>query len=162
MTQCTATAGEAAAAVQAAIENAPQALFGVVGWDAAFGQVPDVLAALQGAGARMVMEARLAQIVRHGHSAAADAGKPLSLLPGEAAREIDGAIRLIVDYLASRASSPVGDADAERCDAARRRLRTATRKLARGAALAMAGVDRLIVEEAKLGARESDRAGGKG
>jgi sugar phosphate isomerase/epimerase len=121
--------------VEAALEEAPQALFGEAAAEASVEQLPSLIAALQGPAVRLALEMRLEQIVRHGHDAEADAMLPLDHLPRQARDRLVAAIEQI-------------SATAEK-----RNLPVAMKNLARTAALCLAAIDRIrpIVEREQAG-----------
>lgn len=100
-------------------------------------QVPMALAseimdAIRGPSMRAVMEVRIDQIARHGHGTVSDGGLPLPWLPGRA-----------IEYLtAGRDLTHPGD---------KQNLAVAKRRLAIAAALCLAAMDRIEIEQAKSG-----------
>lgn len=113
------------AIVDEAVEEAAQTIFSAA--DVPLARAGELLAAIQGPAMRAVMEMRIEQIVKHGHTAEGDRMLPISLLPDEARKMAAAACDLIV---------ATGE---------RRNLPVARKRLARAAALCMAAIDRLDV-----------------
>jgi hypothetical protein len=109
--------------------------------DVPLARTDELLAALQGPAMRAVMEMRVEQIVRHGHTADNDAMLPIGWLPRDAQDTVQAARDLMI-------------AGPERRD-----LGTARRRLVKAAAILLAAIDRLdgaIAAEPK--AKEGRRA----
>lgn len=112
------------AIVDQAVEEAAQNLFAAA--DLPLARSGELLAALQGPAVRAVLEARIEQIVKHGHDATHDADLPIGWLPRHA-REM---MQMALDCL-----HPV-----------KPDLPVARRRVARAAALCLAAIDRIDVE----------------
>jgi hypothetical protein len=127
------------AIVDAAVVEHAQSLFTAA--DVPLARTDELLAALQGPAMRAVMEMRVEQIVRHGHTAENDAMLPIGWLPRDAQDTVQAARDLMI-------------AGPERRD-----LGTARRRLVKAAAILLAAIDRLdgaIAAEPK--AKEGRRA----
>lgn len=116
------------------LEEAAQVVFSAAAHEGRLGQLEEVLHAVQGPAVRGTLEARVEQIVRYGHDAAADAARKPEGIARDGLEHIDRAIEILHEYRARG-----GD----------RHLRTARKKLERGAAVMLAAIDRLIAEEAE-------------
>jgi hypothetical protein len=70
------------AIVEAALEETPQTLFSVA--DVPLARTDELLAAISGDAVRSLLEMRIEQIIKHGHTAENDDTLPLGWLPKEA------------------------------------------------------------------------------
>lgn len=111
------------AIVNQAVEEAGQSLFAAA--DVPLARTDELLAAVQGPAIRAVLEARIEQIVRHGHDREHDEMLPITRLPQLAREQLS---------MALDTSLTAGE---------RRDLRVARRRLARSAAMCLAAIDRL-------------------
>jgi hypothetical protein len=111
------------AIVEQAAETAAQTLFSAA--DVPLARAEELLEAIQGTAVRAVLEMRIEQMVKHGHTAAKDDDLPIGWLPREAR-----------DY-AAIAMHCVGTTAKDR------NLPRARRSLAKTAALCLAAIDRL-------------------
>lgn len=116
--------------VQAGLDEATQSLFTAA--DVPLASAEELRAIATGPAMRSVIEARIEQIVKHGHTPAADADLPIKLLPSHARNMITDAFDLL---------DP----------GQRRNLTVARRRLAKSAAMLLAAIDRVDVEIAKAG-----------
>lgn len=95
----------------------------------------EVVKAIRSDAIQMAIDARMEQIVKHGHDSDHDSMQPIDALP-----------RLAADYLCHARDQIMATGE-------RRNLKVATRNLARCAAMCFAGIDRLkaaiAAEEAK-------------
>lgn len=108
--------------IDQALEEAPQlVLEGTI----RLGQIEEIMAALAGPAARMALQMRLEQIVKHGHDREHDEMLPIMRLPQLAREQLS---------MALDTSLTAGD---------RRDLRVAKLRLARAAAMCLAGIDRI-------------------
>jgi hypothetical protein len=112
------------ALVEQAAEEAAQSLFSAS--DVPLARAEEILAAIQGAAVRSVLEARIEQIVKHGHTAQVDARQPLGMLP----REAKDRLQMGCDCLGGE----------------RRNLPVARRRFARAAALLLAAIDQIDLQ----------------
>lgn len=112
------------ALIDAAMEEAPQALLAAD--DVPLLRTDELLAAIQGPALRLVLEARIEQIIKHGHDSESDQMLAITRLP-QLARE-QGAMAIDV----------LGHDD-------RRNIKVAIRRLARSAAINLAAIDRLLL-----------------
>lgn len=112
--------------VDQAINEAAQTLFSAV--DVPLARSDEFLAAIQGPAVRAVLEARIEQIVKHGHTAEGDAWQPLGMLP----REARDRLQMGCDCLHGE----------------RRNLPVARRRFARAAALLLAAIDQIDLQMA--------------
>ncbi len=123
----------APAIVDRGMEEAAQALLS--GDVVPMGRVEELLAAIQGPAVRAVLEARIEQIVRHGHDRDFDADLPPGKLPA-LAQQFAGLAKENIDAIPER-----------------RDFNVARRRLARAGALCLAAIDRLDM------ASQTDRRG---
>jgi hypothetical protein len=114
------------AIVDQAVDEAAQTLFSAA--DVPIARADELLKALQGPAVRAVLEARVEQIIKHGHTAEGDWMLPLGML-GKESR----------DRLAMAGDCLYGD---------RRDLKIARRRAVVGVALGLAFIDRLDAEVA--------------
>lgn len=121
------------AMIAATLDAAPEGLPRLA-MDFPMARVGELLAAIQGPALRAVLDARIEQIVKHGHDAEHDQMQPIGQLP-KLARET-----------AAMAMDTLGGDE-------RRNIPVARRRLARAAAICMAAIDRLdmIKEEGSAG-----------
>ena len=105
--------------VDAAVEEAGQTLFTAV--DVPLARSDELLLAVQGKAVRAVLEMRIEQMVKHGHTIEGDLDLPLFWLPREAR-----------ESLCAAGDSLVG---------AKRNLVLARRRIVRAAALCLAAID---------------------
>lgn len=110
--------------VDEALNHAAQSLFSAA--DVPLARAEELLAALTGSAVRAVLEARIEQIVKHGHDAASDAMLPLGMLP----REAKDRLQMGCDCLYGE----------------RRNLPVARRRFARAAALLLAAIDQIDLQ----------------
>lgn len=117
-----------ASIVQASLDEARQTLFSAA--DVPLASTEELLAAISGPALNAVLEARIEQIVKHGHTPAQDAAMPLKVLP-------------------HHARSMILDATDLMDPGCRRNLTVARRRIAKAAAMLLAAIDRIDVELAK-------------
>lgn len=110
--------------IDSAIEEGAQTLFSAA--DVPLASTDQLLALIQGPAMRAVIEARIEQVVKHGHTPEGDADRPLRLLPNNARQMILDTLDLL---------DPGG----------RQNLVVGRRRLARAAALLLAAIDRVDV-----------------
>lgn len=110
------------AIVDQAVEEAGQTPFAAA--DVPIARTDELLAAIQGPAVRAALEARIDQIVRHGHDREHDEMLPITRLPQLAREQL------------SMALDVMGSDD-------RRNLAVARRRIARGVAIGLAAIDRL-------------------
>jgi hypothetical protein len=115
------------AIVDDALDEAAQTLFSAA--DVPLARAGELLAAISGPAVKAVLEARIEQIVKHGHSVEADAGLTLKYLPHNARSMILDASDLL--------------------DGQHRNLVVGRRRLAKAAAMLLAAIDRVDLELAK-------------
>lgn len=107
--------------IDGAMEEAPQAL---IASPAPIARTDELLRAIQGPALRAVLDARIEQIVTHGHDAESDAFLAIDRLPRLAREQAQMALEVL------------GHDE-------RRNIPVAKRRLARAAAMMMAAIDRL-------------------
>lgn len=112
------------AIIQDGLDEAGQSLFSAA--DVPLARAEELRAAVAGNAVRAVLEARIEQIVKHGHSAEGDARLPLGILP----REAKDRLQMGMDCLHGE----------------RRNLPVARRRFARAAALLLAAIDQLDLQ----------------
>jgi hypothetical protein len=110
--------------VQAGLDEARQTLFSAA--DVPLARTDELLAAVQGPAVRSVLEARIEQIVTHGHTLEQDSRLPIGLIT----REARDRLQMGCDCLAPP----------------RRNLPIARRRLARAAALLLAAIDQIDLQ----------------
>lgn len=115
------------AIVDEAIDEAAQSLFSAA--DVPLARTDEILALIQGRAVREVLEQRITQVVKFGHTRDGDASLPSGWLPNDAKNDLIGALDLIN-----------GGPD-------RRDLPRARKRIIRAAALCLAALDRLELDE---------------
>jgi hypothetical protein len=119
------------AIVQDGLDEARQTLFSAA--DVPLARTDELLAAIAGSAVKAVLEARIEQILKHGHSPEADAELTLKYLPHHARSMIIDAVDLLQE------SGP------------HRNLVVGRRRLAKAAAMLLAAIDRVDIDIAKTG-----------
>lgn len=109
--------------VESALEDAAQTLFSVA--DVPLARTEEILSALRGPAVRSVLEVRVEQMVKHGHTAEHDAMLPIGWLPNEARQTILAATDVLCGIQE------------------RRDLKVGRRRLVKAAAMLLAAIDRL-------------------
>ena len=123
-----------ASIVQAGLDQARQTVFSAA--DVPLASTDELLAVVCGPAVKAVLEARIAPVVKHGHTPANDANVPLKILPAHARSMIIDTMDLL--------DGPPGRLPAHNLTVARRRL-------AKAAAMLLAAIDRVDVELGKGG-----------
>ena len=118
--------------VQDGLDHAAQSLFSAA--DVPLARADELRSAVTSPAVRAVLEMRIEQIVKHGHSAEADSGLPLRHLPANARS-------MIIDCM-------------DLLEGPRRNWVVARRRLAKAAAMLIAGIERLDSEIAARGGGE--------
>jgi hypothetical protein len=111
------------------LDQAAQSLFSAA--DVPLASAEELRALVTGPAVKAVLEARIAQVVKHGHTPANDAELPIKHLPANARS-------MIIDTL-------------DLLEGPRRNLVVAKRRLAKAAAMLIAAIERVDVELAKEG-----------
>lgn len=115
-------------AIEHGLEEARQTLFSAA--DVPLASADELATIVAGAATRAVLEARIEQVVKHGHTPAADADLPLKQLPANARS-------MIIDTL-------------DLLEGPHRNLVVARRRLAKACAMLLAAIDRVDVEILKV------------
>lgn len=114
--------------VDGALDEARQTLFSAA--DVPLASAEELVAIVTAASVRAMLEARIDQVVKHGHTPEQDANLPLKILPCHARSSI-------VDTLDLLDRGP------------RQNLHVARRRLAKAGAILLAAIDRIDVELGK-------------
>ena len=115
--------------IEAALEQAGQTIFSAA--DVPLARADELAAIVTGAAVKAVLEARIAQVVKHGHTPAADAAWPLRKLPADARSMLVAGMDLM--------------------EGPHRNLVVGRRRFAKAAAMLLAAIDRVDLELSKGG-----------